>query len=588
MAFKRPPLKIEQVLPSLPYSATFFLFDMLALPSSSVNQPHYNPQLLATYHQGLRLWGSPGAEATLSVVRNWLPCYNLTQYNLPLPLDRSLHRAAAEALLTIFATLPLAALMSALPMEVDAWPLSATNSLTDQQNQDDTGSSDGYSKDNSLLGAEGSEDEDVKSEAETEGPVTSAAVTVHQHITNTPLLDFLPPSSFYNFVVATTSYVADYSPTKDKTVLLVWCLNNLTETLCVWVASDDDWENPDDVLALARQVFDLIHVAWMVPGLMNSPVNSLGLPFCKGVGLSFHRFTDCQSAEALVTTHGTADTSGDVNMDTGSSPGPDTASVSGETTPKLTQSPVLPLVQSTVQPPARPPRSPRCLPPPPKQLSYAAAAKSALSLVKLTKTMPDLEPERIVAMHRAAEPSPDGHRKAKSTTSGPCHRKILVPLKDHIPSTTSFPLLIMEINWALAKQSLHVATDDNLVIITASIHKILDVPCFIGTGSTQVAITPTVIRDAMVKSPMASSFDLTSTPHVMRASPTSDTLIVWVNLHDSQSGANVKALVGNVSVAGAGVTPPTPAGSLHQGVPSAPAPIALRIIAITGVLQEKS
>ncbi|KAJ3552245.1 hypothetical protein NP233_g12925 [Leucocoprinus birnbaumii] len=256
--------------------------------------------------------------------------------------------------------------------------------------------------------------------------------------------------------VATTLYAADYSPTKDKTALLVQCLNNLTETL----------------------------------------------------------------SEAPVTTHGTADTSGDVNMDTGSSPGPDPASVLGEITPKPTRSPALPPVQSTVQPPAQPPRSPRCPPPPPKQLFYAAAAKSALSLVKLTKTMPDLEPERIIAMHCAAEPSLDKRRKVKSTTSGLSRRKILVPLKDHIPSTTSFPLLITEINQALAKPSLHVesiiqayegilllanqvVTDDNLVIITASICKvlnspraqaflprlksyikILNVPRFIGTGST--------------------------------------------------------------------------------------------------------
>ncbi|KAJ3561517.1 hypothetical protein NP233_g10143 [Leucocoprinus birnbaumii] len=290
----------------------------------------------------------------------------------------------------------------------------------------------------------------------------------------------------------------------------------------------------------------------------------------------------------------------DVNMDSGSSPGPDSASVSDG---KSASKPIQALAPPAPAPPlAWPPRSPCCPPPPPKQQLYAAVAKSALSLVKLTKTIPDLEPERIIAMHHAAKPLSDKRHKVKSTTTGPSCCKILIPLKDHILSTTSFSLLITEINQALAKQSLcvesiiqayegillsanQVATDDNLIIITASIRKalnspgaqafllwsksyikILDVPRSISTGSTRVLITPTVICNAMLKSPMASSFDLASTPRVMRASPTSDTSIVWVDLHDSQSGANVKALVGKSLQIGA-ITCPIRAACANLGMP---------------------
>ncbi|KAJ3569152.1 hypothetical protein NP233_g5247 [Leucocoprinus birnbaumii] len=276
-----------------------------------------------------------------------------------------------------------------------------------------------------------------------------------------PITDKLQQSPAIS--VATTSYAADYSPTKDKTAALIQHLNNLTETLRAWVASDNNWENPDDVPALARQVFDLIWVAWTVPGLMDLSITSNGLLFAREWAILFT--------------------------------GPDSAKVSGnKTTPKPTQ------------------LSPHCPPPPPKQQSYTAVAKSALSLVKLTKMMPDLEPECIVAMHRAAEPSPDNCRKA-------------------------YEGILLSAN--------QVVTDDEIIIITASIRKalnspeaqaslprsksyikILNVPCFISNGSARVAITPTVIRNAMVKSPMVSLFDLTSTPHVMRASPTSNTLIV--------------------------------------------------------------
>ncbi|KAJ3567968.1 hypothetical protein NP233_g6019 [Leucocoprinus birnbaumii] len=358
--------------------------------------------------------------------------------------------------------------------------------------------------------------------------------------------------------VASTSYAADYSPTKDKTASMIRRLNNLNKTLHM-------------------RLFVLVDTAVKVPGVLGSTVSSNGTSFGEGMAHAFYGFLDCQTAGTATPTRGTADMSSDVNMDSEASPGPDSASMSDG---KSASKPIWASAPAPGPPPAWPPRSPCCPPPPPKQQSYAAVAKSALSLVKLTKTMPDLKLERIVAMRHTAEPSPDKRRKVKSTTPSPSCRKILVPLKDHIPSMTSFPLLITEINRALAKQSLRiesiiqayegillsanqVATDEDLVIITASIRKvlnspgaqaslpwsksyikILDVPHFIGNGSSRVAITPTVIRDAMLKSPMASSFDLASTPRVMRASPTSNTSIVWVNLHDSQSGANVKALVG--------------------------------------------
>ncbi|KAJ3575702.1 hypothetical protein NP233_g929 [Leucocoprinus birnbaumii] len=174
MPFKRRPLEIDQVPPSLPYPTTSSFFDMSGLTSSS-GQPRYDAQLLATYHQGLRLWGSPGAEATLSVVRDWLPRYNLTQYDLPLPLDGSLHRAAAEASLTIFAPPPLVTAVQNPPMEVDPQPLSIAELPADHQDQEESTSSEDDSE-HELLPPGGVDDDEVESEVEKEGPITTADV----------------------------------------------------------------------------------------------------------------------------------------------------------------------------------------------------------------------------------------------------------------------------------------------------------------------------------------------------------------------------------------------------------------------------
>ncbi|KAJ3563830.1 hypothetical protein NP233_g8681 [Leucocoprinus birnbaumii] len=221
--------------------------------------------------------------------------------------------------------------------------------------------------------------------------------------------------------VATTSYVADYSLTKDKTVSMVQCLNNHTETLHAWVVSGDSWENPDNVPALARWIFALVYVALTVPGLMELAINLRGMSFKEGMATAFYGYLNCSTTGTGTPTHRTADTSSNVNTNSGPSQDPTSASVSAD---KSTSKPI----QVLAPLPAHPPRSP-CRPPlPPKQQSYAAVAKSTLSLIKLTNTIPNLKPEHIVAMHCAAEPSPNKHCKVKSTTPSSSHCKILIPL----------------------------------------------------------------------------------------------------------------------------------------------------------------
>ncbi|KAJ3569153.1 hypothetical protein NP233_g5246 [Leucocoprinus birnbaumii] len=115
--------------------------------------------------------------------------------------------------------------------------------------------------------------------------------------------------------VTFTLYAADYSLTKDKTVLIIWCLNNLNKTLHVWVASGDLWDNLDNVPALARQLIVLVNTAAKIPGVLGLTVSSNGMSFGEGMAHAFHGFLNCQTVGTATSTHGTADMSSDVNME---------------------------------------------------------------------------------------------------------------------------------------------------------------------------------------------------------------------------------------------------------------------------------
>jgi hypothetical protein len=74
-------------------------------------------------------------------------------------------------------------------------------------------------------------------------------------------------------------------------------------------------------------------------------------------------------------------------------------------------------------------------------------------LVALTRTLPDLDPERIVAAHQAAlSTALNTKRQLHTTTAGPSCQQILILLETP-PSANTFPTLVGTINCALGKKS---------------------------------------------------------------------------------------------------------------------------------------
>jgi hypothetical protein len=75
------------------------------------------------------------------------------------------------------------------------------------------------------------------------------------------------------------------------------------------------------------------------------------------------------------------------------------------------------------QPPPQPTRSSRQPPPPIPQAqkrSYADTARNTASLVAFTRTLPDLNPERIIAAHQAAlSTALSAKHQLHTTTAGP-------------------------------------------------------------------------------------------------------------------------------------------------------------------------
>jgi hypothetical protein len=79
-------------------------------------------------------------------------------------------------------------------------------------------------------------------------------------------------------------------------------------------------------------------------------------------------------------------------------------------------------------------------------------AHNAASLVALTRTLPDLDPERIIAAHQAAlSTMPNAKCRLHTTTAGPSRRQILI-LLEAPPSANTFPTLVGTINHTLGKK----------------------------------------------------------------------------------------------------------------------------------------
>jgi hypothetical protein len=201
------------------------------------------------------------------------------------------------------------------------------------------------------------------------------------------------------------------------------------------------------------------------------------------------------------------------------------------------------------------------------------------SLVALTRTLPDLDSDCIVAAHQAAlSTAPSSICQLHTTTAGPSCWQILI-LLEALPLANTFPTLVGTINHVLGKktslwvQSIHhaygglslltnnVASLPELEQVADAVRlglgwdspvsaslpqsrsylKIVDVPIF-KLGSPD-KIDSTFVHKVMLESPVGHLISLASSPYVMYNTCHSDTATVWFNVVDSQSGTSAKALI---------------------------------------------
>jgi hypothetical protein len=193
--------------------------------------------------------------------------------------------------------------------------------------------------------------------------------------------------------------------------------------------------------------------------------------------------------------------------------------------------------------------------------------------------LPDLDPEHIVAAHQAAlSTAPNAKCWLHTTTVGPSHQQILIPLEAP-PSANTFPTFVGTINCALRKksslqvQSIHhmygglslltnnVATPPELEQVVDAVKtglgqdspvlaslphlqsylKVMDVP-ILKPGSSE-KIDSAFARKVMLESPVGHLISFASSLRIMHNTHHSDTTTVWFDVVDSQLGTSAKALV---------------------------------------------
>ena len=71
--------------------------------------------------------------------------------------------------------------------------------------------------------------------------------------------------------------------------------------------------------------------------------------------------------------------------------------------------------------------------------------------------------------------------------------------------------------------------------------KVLGVPYW--DSKTSLPITPAQVAEALSSSPLFESITLASMPHIMKASPSSDMSVIWIDIWDSQKGSKGKILI---------------------------------------------
>ena len=74
-----------------------------------------------------------------------------------------------------------------------------------------------------------------------------------------------------------------------------------------------------------------------------------------------------------------------------------------------------------------------------------------------------------------------------------------------------------------------------------SLLKVLDVPYW--DSKSSLSITPAQVAEALSSSPLFEGVTLASMPRIMKASPSSDMSVIWIDIWDSQKGSKGKTLI---------------------------------------------
>ena len=62
-------------------------------------------------------------------------------------------------------------------------------------------------------------------------------------------------------------------------------------------------------------------------------------------------------------------------------------------------------------------------------------------------------------------------------------------------------------------------------------------------SKSSLPIIPAQVEAALLNSPLFEGVSLASMPHIMKASPSSDMSVIWIDIWDSQKGSKGKMLI---------------------------------------------
>jgi len=219
--------------------------------------------------------------------------------------------------------------------------------------------------------------------------------------------------------------------------------------------------------------------------------------------------------------------------------------------------------------------------------TFTQATKTGLkNVLKIREAFPTLPTQKVIEMHDAAfeTPSPKQPFKVSMTTKGPSRKHVLVPIAEENRGTIlqtadihvnalnrqlknvksditidyicpSWNGIILTTNKVARASNLMVLEkylknleninhDDNLVPClpqSKSYLKILGVLYYGNNASNPISAIQ--VEEILSYNTMFSDITLAAYPRVVRASPSSDMAIIWVDIWDSQNGTKAKSII---------------------------------------------